>query len=98
MSFFSNLFKSGPDVTPAEVARGTLIDVRTPGEFRQGHYPNSVNIPLDQIRLSLDKIKLFNQPIFLCCASGGRGSQAQRWLTNQGVECRNLGGWTDVPR
>ena len=27
-------------------ASGTLVDVRTPSEFRQGHWPDAINIPL----------------------------------------------------
>ena len=27
-------------------AQGTIVDVRTPSEFAQGHWPGAVNIPL----------------------------------------------------
>ena len=43
----------------AEVARKHLtagalvIDVRSPDEFRSGHVPNAVNIPLGELRESL---------------------------------------------
>ena len=35
-----------------------VIDVRTPEEFKSGHYMNSINIPLDKIESSLDKNKI----------------------------------------
>ena len=27
----------------------TIVDVRTPEEFTEGHFPNAINIPLDQV-------------------------------------------------
>ena len=52
----------------------TIIDVRTPGEFRGGNVKGSINIPLNEIHLRLDEIKQMPQPVILCCASGNRSS------------------------
>ena len=37
-----------PSVTAAEVMEGTfqVVDVRSPGEFAEGHMPGAVNLPL----------------------------------------------------
>ena len=52
MGFFD--FLKGPDInqgvaewnaTPGAV----LLDVRTPQEYREGHIPNSVNLPLQSL-------------------------------------------------
>ena len=34
------------DIDQFREARGTLVDVRTPSEFAQGHWPGAINIPL----------------------------------------------------
>jgi phage shock protein E len=74
----------------------TIIDVRTPAEFMGGHVAGSINIPLSDITTKLDEIKKMNQPIILCCASGGRSGQATMFLKQHGINCSNGGSWLDV--
>ena len=76
----------------------TIIDVRSPEEYKSGHVEKSINIPLQEIKNQLDEIKKFAQPIILCCASGNRSGQATDFLTRQGIACENGGAWTDVKR
>lgn len=71
----------------------TIIDVRTPGEFRMGNVSGSINIPLNEIHLRLEEIKQMPQPLVLCCASGNRSSQATTLLRSRGVACENGGSW-----
>lgn len=98
MSFLDRLFGSNQKITIEALKQGTLIDVRTPEEYRQGHHTLATNIPLDQVQKSLSKIQKMQQPIYLCCASGGRSGQAQRWLSQNNITCSNLGGWANVPK
>ncbi len=74
----------------------TIIDVRTPGEFMGGNVVGSINIPLGEITSRLEDIKKMDQPIALCCASGGRSGQATMFLKQHGVDCFNGGSWLDV--
>jgi rhodanese-related sulfurtransferase len=76
--------------------QGTIVDVRTAEEFRGGNAKGSVNIPLQEIEKRMDELKALNQPLVLCCASGGRSSNATQYLTQQGMECYNGGSWMDV--
>jgi rhodanese-related sulfurtransferase len=76
--------------------QGTIIDVRTPEEFRSGNVANSINIPLQEIQQRIDELKNLKQPIVLCCASGNRSGKATQILTQQGIECFNGGSWLDV--
>ncbi len=76
--------------------QGTIVDVRTPGEFMGGHVVGSINIPLQEIEKRWDEIKSLKQPLVLCCASGGRSGQATQYLLQQGIECMNGGSWLDV--
>lgn len=73
-----------------------IIDVRTREEFQGGHVAGSINIPLQEITRRLDEIKSMEQPILLCCASGGRSGQAAAYLSGLGVDCENGGGWMEV--
>jgi phage shock protein E len=74
----------------------TIIDVRTPGEFMGGNVVGSINIPLNEITSRLEEIKSMEQPIVLCCASGGRSGQATMFLKQHGIDCVNGGSWLDV--
>ncbi len=74
----------------------TIIDVRSVGEFMGGNVVGSINIPLQDIQQRLAEIKAMQQPIILCCASGGRSGQATSFLKSNGIECENGGSWFDV--
>ena len=76
------------------VAAGALIvDVRSPGEFAEGHLASAVNIPLDVIGQNIGKhVKDKNQPILVYCLSGRRSALAKRIIKGQGfTEVHNLG-------
>ena len=76
--------------------KGTIVDVRSHGEFMGGNVSGSINIPLQDIPNRLDEIKQLKKPLILCCASGNRSGQAYNFLVQQGVECLNGGSWLDV--
>lgn len=75
---------------------GTVVDVRTPAEFRAGSVSRAVNIPLNEIPQRLDELKEMEFPLILCCATGNRSGQAENYLSREGVECLNGGSWLDV--
>ena len=52
----------------------TILDVRSDEEWNQGHYPNAVHIPYDEI--SLEKVVNLKQPILIYCRSGRRAKIA----------------------
>jgi rhodanese-related sulfurtransferase len=73
----------------------TVVDVRSPGEFRGAHVAGSVNIPLQEIPLRIDELREMKH-VILCCASGNRSGQATSFLKQQGISCENGGSWLDV--
>jgi phage shock protein E len=76
----------------------TIIDVRTPGEYSQGHLKRSVNIPLSNLNSHLPKLKK-DKPIITCCASGMRSSSARSLLRSQGFEqVYNGGSWYSLKK
>ena len=73
-----------------------IIDVRTVGEFREGHIKNSKNIPLDNIFSKVNEIKRLEKPVIVCCRSGMRSAQAASILKNNGIDVMNGGGWQSL--
>ena len=76
--------------------KGTVVDVRSRGEFMGGNVAESVNIPLDEITHRIDDVKALGMPLILVCASGGRSGMAEQFLSAQGLECYNAGSWLNV--
>lgn len=72
-----------------------IIDVRSKSEFSGGNIPGSINIPLQVLESEIEKIKSYSKPIYLCCASGNRSGVATSLLKNYGIECTNIGSWTN---
>lgn len=70
-----------------------LIDVRNPYEFREGHIPDSINIPLDKIEEITDKVPDKKKRIFVYCLSGARSASALSVLRKHGyTDVTNIGG------
>lgn len=68
----------------------TLLDVRTPAEFREVHVRGAVNVPLDQLSARnlpqpSDEHTQGEEPIYVICHKGSRGAQAQQRLRSEGV-------------
>lgn len=75
-----------------------ILDVRTKEEYKSGHLPNSLNIPLDQISSVSKKIGDLDTPLFVYCQSGMRSRSACALLTQLGytdvTNIGGIGGWT----
>lgn len=98
MGILSKLFGGGRNERVATLlAKGAvIIDVRNPGEFAAGRIEGSKNIPLQEIRSNIKKIKALKKPIVVCCASGMRSGQAKLILEKEGIEVENAGGWRSL--
>jgi len=60
--------------------RKQLIDVRRENEFKTDHLENALNIPLQDLEDSMDKIN-FERSVYLICQSGKRSTLAAQMLT-----------------
>jgi rhodanese-related sulfurtransferase len=78
-------------ITPEEFkiksANYTIIDVRTPGEFAQGHIEGAININVLDSNF-LEQMGQFNtkEPIFIYCKSGNRSTKATKMISELGFE------------
>lgn len=62
-----------------------LLDVRTPGEYSRGRIPNSINIPLDKLTLTVsEKIPDTSSTLYVYCLSGSRSVIAVDQLLKMG--------------
>ncbi|XOV94784.1 MAG: rhodanese-like domain-containing protein [Bacteroidota bacterium] len=90
------LFGFGSSVDyKALVANGAIIlDVRSKGEYAQGHIEGSINVPVEVLHNHLTRFKDKNKTIIACCASGMRSGSAKRMLISQGyTDVHNGGSW-----
>ena len=79
-------------------AGATIIDVRTPEEFRDGAYPGAINIPVSNLGARLADLPKA-KPVVLYCASGARSGSAARAMKQAGfADVVNAGGLRDMPR
>ena len=79
-------------------AGAKIVDVRTVEEFEEEHFPNALNIPVDQIQQRLIEFGEKNKPLVLYCASGARSAYAAKILRSAGyVDVINAGGLNDMP-
>ena len=70
----------------------SVIDVRTGEEYRGGHFPGAVNIPLEKLSRSVKRLGSRNTPIILYCASGVRSRRAARLIRAMGYSRVFVGG------
>ena len=64
-----------------------LVDVRNAGEFERSRINNSVNIPLDKLAESIDKLKKnSNKTLIIYCQKGFQSVQAVKILNKLGVD------------
>lgn len=69
----------------------TLLDTRTPGEYKRGHVKDFINIPVDELRGRLDEIEK-DKPVYVICQSGLRSYIASRILEGNGYTAYNFAG------
>jgi rhodanese-related sulfurtransferase len=79
------------NVAGLDPARTQLLDVRTASEHEQGNIPQSILIPLDNLRGRLGELDK-SKEIHVYCQVGLRGYLATRILLEHGFTAKNLSG------
>jgi rhodanese-related sulfurtransferase len=98
LQFIKNMLGFGPKIDiKALIAQGaTVVDVRTPAEFKDGHFKGSINLPLQTLGSQMNKLKK-DQVIITCCRSGSRSGMARRQLQAAGfMQVYNGGPWNSI--
>jgi len=64
-----------------------VIDVRTPAEYRSGHIPGAINIPLQDFPRRFAELNGYrDREVVLYCETGARADYGGGWLRSQGFE------------
>ena len=95
-SFIKKLFGPPTDYTALLEKGAVIIDVRTAGEYANGHVMGSKNIPLDMINSRVAELKKAGKPVITVCRSGARSGMAKGILANAGIEVYNGGPWNSL--
>jgi rhodanese-related sulfurtransferase len=102
---FADLFKRDYNVLNMSKAQVNIendssihvIDVRTPEEYRSGHIPGAVNVPLDRPEKITSVVKNMDEPVYVYCMSGSRSSAAANYFSRLGytnvTNIGGIGGW-----
>lgn len=89
--FFMESKRSGRSVSAQIVTNlvnrhnGLVVDLRSNDEFRDGHIPGSMNLPMDKLLDHVEKIKNHqDKPVILVCNAGTNATAAGRQLQEKG--------------
>lgn len=77
-----------PSPLPEEL---TVLDVREPVEWQQGHVEGSLHIPLMELPDRIDEVPS-DGPVLVVCKVGGRSARAVQYLRHLELEALNLDG------
>ena len=88
--FFTPVQSMSPDdareyLSDKTLQEVTILDVRQPGEYEEGHIPGAKLVPLPVLTDSLDEIDP-SLPVMVYCAIGGRSRVAAQTLAGKGYD------------
>lgn len=70
-----------------------LLDVREEYEWRAGHAPDALHIPLYDVPARMDELsEMGDATVYVVCRTGGRSAQATAFLNAYGYEAVNVAG------
>jgi rhodanese-related sulfurtransferase len=95
LNWLKKLFTS-PDLKAFASNGALIIDVRTKEEYKNGHHPKSVNIPLSELSGKISDLKAKQKTIIACCQSGSRSSMAVSLMRKNGLDAFNAGSWRQI--
>lgn len=99
MGWLSFLGPGASSLRKAYEAGAIIIDVRSGIEYDQGRIGDSINIPVDRLAISLDRLKAITTGIICCCNTGARSAQAVKYLKQQGIRhVMDGGSWEKLAR
>ncbi len=88
-----------PDVAWQQINSGALVlDVRSAGEYAQGHIEGAINIPHTELAARLSEIDSNkDRPVVVYCAAGVRAEKAREVMMSAGYKhVYNARGYSDL--
>lgn len=97
MGFFDFIFGTKKRQLEAYINNGAIIlDVRTQGEWDNGHIKQAIHIPLSELNNRINEIINISKPFVVCCASGVRSAKAAKFLNLKNIDAINGGAWVSL--
>jgi rhodanese-related sulfurtransferase len=101
--FYPLVAKASPLLSPTDAqnmlatGQAVMIDVREEDEWRKQHIPDSINIPLWQLKHHVNDLRQYKRTLIIQCQRGHRSAQAANKLSNLGFKkIYNLDGGLDA--
>ena len=66
-----------------------LVDVRSPEEYAEVHYPGALNIPVNQLEARISEVPA-GEPVLVYCARGVRAQHAYKILKEKRPDIKEL--------
>ncbi|MDH3689356.1 MAG: rhodanese-like domain-containing protein [Gammaproteobacteria bacterium] len=64
-----------------------VVDISDVNDYKKGHVPNAINIPLDSFSDGINKLRKHkSKPIVVACRAGNRAARAASILRKEGFE------------
>lgn len=87
-----------PEIDVDRLARAqdegaTVVDVREPREFRDGHVPGAVLVPMGQLASRMSELDR-DRPAYVVCATGNRSAAMTDLLVGAGYDAYSVAGGT----
>ncbi|MEV4715427.1 rhodanese-like domain-containing protein [Micromonospora sp. NPDC049374] len=88
------------DFAAAHADGVTVVDVREPFEYVEGHVPGARSVPLGQLAAVVGELAAVvgelprSRPVYVICAGGGRSLSAAQFLARAGIDARSVAGGT----
>jgi rhodanese-related sulfurtransferase len=83
------------DVVAAHHRGATIVDVREPDEFAEGHVPGAISVPLSVLDERLSEIEA-SDVVYVICRSGNRSLRAAAMLIKAGYQAVSVAGGTNA--
>jgi len=90
-NFKSVEVKVAYDMMQSDEGNLTILDVRTPQEYKEGHIANSQLVPLQALASNLSMVDK-SKTVLVYCRSGSRSVSASRILSDNGFTVINMKG------
>lgn len=82
-----------------DLSQATIVDVRTPAEYADGHLEGAINIDIQASDFTAQIEALpKDTEYYVYCLSGVRATSAARLMVSAGLDTVNLGGVQDASK
>ncbi len=81
-------------ILSGRISEGEIIDVRSKKEYKGGHVPGAINLPVKKISKEAQDVMPKGKTYYIICQSGGRSKKACSILEQLGYKVYNIQGGT----